>query len=58
MLMDPHPSQHHAGLHHAVWQPQPKVTSDYSTRNWLLPVSLLCPPPLLTFHCLLPSLPT
>ena len=26
MLMDPHPSQQHAGLHHAVWQLQQEVT--------------------------------
>ena len=26
MLMDPNPSQQHAGLHHAVWQPQQEVT--------------------------------
>ena len=26
MLMDPHPSQEHAGLHHAVWQLQQEVT--------------------------------
>ena len=25
MLMDPHPSQQHAGLHHAVWQLQVRV---------------------------------
>ena len=25
MLMDPHPSQHHAGLHYAVWQLQQEV---------------------------------
>ena len=26
MLTDPHPSQQHAGLHHAVWRPQQEVT--------------------------------
>ena len=26
MLMDPHPSQQHIGLHYAVWQPQQEVT--------------------------------
>ena len=26
MLMDLHPSQQHAGLHHAVWRPQQEVT--------------------------------
>ena len=26
MLMDPHPSQQHVGLHHAVWQLQQEVT--------------------------------
>ena len=26
MLMDPHPSQQHAGLQHAVLQPQQEVT--------------------------------
>ena len=26
MLMDPHPSQQHVGLHYAVWQLQQEVT--------------------------------
>ena len=26
MLMDPYPSQQHAGLHHTAWQPQQEVT--------------------------------
>ena len=26
LLMDLHPSQQHAGLHHAVWKPQQEVT--------------------------------
>ena len=26
MIMDPHPNQQHAGLHHAVWQLQQEVT--------------------------------
>ena len=30
MLMDPHPSQQHAGLHHAVLRLQQEVTSGQS----------------------------
>ena len=26
MLMDPYPSQQHAGLHNAVWRPEEEVT--------------------------------
>ena len=37
--MDPHPSQQHAGLHHAVWQPQQEVTRPKARFKPTLPVA-------------------
>ena len=33
MLIDPHPSLQHAGLHHAVWQPHQEVTRPTSPKK-------------------------
>ena len=38
MLKDPHHSRQHAGLHHAVWQPQQEVTFEgyFETHRFLI----------------------
>ena len=63
MLNDPHPSQSHAGLHHAVWRPQleasrPKarfkstVTAKKVFQFWSLKVLVKASPPDIAFPLL------